>query len=51
MTLAVVGLLLITSDLDLDVRKMRRHWEVRILEEGAGESDIQMEDSDIDVIL
>ena len=36
-TRAVAGLLLITSDEDLSVQEMRRHWEVTILEEGVKE--------------
>ena len=39
MTRAVAGLLLITSDLYLNVQELRKHWEVEILEEGAGELD------------
>ena len=36
-TRAVAGLLGITSDLDLNVPGVRRHWEVTILEEGVNE--------------
>ena len=36
-TRAVAGLLLITGDRDLSAEKMRKHWEVKILENGAGE--------------
>ena len=38
MTRAVAGLLMITSDDGLSVREMRRDWELRILEKGAGEN-------------
>ena len=37
LTRAVAGLLVITSDWHLSVQEMRRHWEVTILEKGAGE--------------
>ena len=36
-TRAVAGLLVITGDLGISVREMRRHWDVKLLEEGAGE--------------
>ena len=43
LTRAVAHLCLITGDLGLSVRGMRRHFEVEIVEEGAGESDAETE--------
>ena len=40
LTRAVAHLCLITSDAFISFRKMKRHWELEILEEGAGESDV-----------
>ena len=51
MTRAVAGLLMITSDDYLSVKKMERDWEMKIVEEGAGESGSETEDSDNDKIL
>ena len=36
-TRAVAGLLMITSDYDLNVKEMREHWEVNIMEDGVNE--------------
>ena len=44
-TRAVAGLLLVTGDLRLSVPKLRRDWDVEIVEEGAG-SDSETGDSD-----
>ena len=37
MTRAVAGLLVMTGHEGLSVQKLRRHWEVEILEEGVSE--------------
>ena len=45
-TRAIAGLLMITSDKWLSVKKMRRDWEVEIVEEGVRESGSETEDSE-----
>ena len=45
-TRAVAGLLLVTSYTWFSVPRLRRDWDVEIVEEGAGESDSETEDSD-----
>ena len=46
LTRAVAGLMLVTDDKWLSVQELRRDWDVEIVEEGAGESDSETEDSE-----
>ena len=46
-TRAVAGLLMVTGELGLSVQRLRRYWDVEIVEEGAGESASETGDSDV----